>query len=177
MDGPAELVAGRRANDRSNYRKFSRSTGNRASFSERALGLRVPAHRHRRLGRHPLGDGSRRRWKSFLGAGCYLTGMLLSVVFGIFPMVLRVLNSAYSLTVASTQTAGYGLKIELIWWTLGVVLVTGYFTYVYRSSAGKVTLPQAGNEEPLAARTPPVSAEPRSTWRVRHSSTADALTA
>jgi len=43
--------------------------------------------------------------------------MLLSVVFGIFPMVLPVLNSAYSLTVASTQTAGYGLKIELIWWT------------------------------------------------------------
>jgi hypothetical protein len=39
-----------------------------------------------------------------------------------------------------------GLKIELIWWTLGVVLVTGYFTYVYRSSAGKVTLPQDGNE-------------------------------
>jgi hypothetical protein len=24
--------------------------------------------------------------------------------------------------------------------------VTGYFTYVYRSSAGKVTLPQNGNE-------------------------------
>ena len=85
-------------------------------------------------------------WKSFLAAGCYLTGMLLSVVFGIFPMVLPALNSAYSLTVASTQAAGYGLKIGLIWWTLGVVLVTGYFTYVYRSSAGKVTLPQDGNE-------------------------------
>jgi cytochrome d ubiquinol oxidase subunit II len=85
-------------------------------------------------------------WKSFLAAGCYLTGMLLSVVFGIFPMVLPAFNSAYSLTVASTQAAGYGLKIGLIWWTLGVVLVTGYFTYVYRSSAGKVTLPQNGNE-------------------------------
>jgi cytochrome d ubiquinol oxidase subunit II len=85
-------------------------------------------------------------WKSFLAAGCYLTGMLLSVVFGIFPMVLPALNSAYSLTVASTQAAGYGLKIGLIWWTLGVVLVTGYFRYVYRSSAGKVTLPRDGNE-------------------------------
>jgi cytochrome bd ubiquinol oxidase subunit II len=85
-------------------------------------------------------------WKSFLAAGCYLTGMLLSVVFGVFPMVLPALNSAYSLTVASTQAAGYGLKIGLIWWTLGVVLVIGYFTYVYRSSAGKVTLPQDGDE-------------------------------
>src|ERR1700687_286651 len=85
-------------------------------------------------------------WKSFLAAGCYLTGMLLSAVFGIFPMVLPALNSAYSLTVQSTQAAGYGLKIGLIWWTLGVVLVTGYFNYVYRSSAGKVTLPQNDNE-------------------------------
>ncbi len=85
-------------------------------------------------------------WKSFLAAGCYLTGMLLSVVFGIFPMVLPALNSAYSLTVASTQAAGYGLKIGLVWWTPGVVLVTGYFTYVYRSAAGKVALPQDGNE-------------------------------
>ena len=85
-------------------------------------------------------------WKSFLAAGCYLTGMLLSVVFGIFPMVLPARNSGYSLTVENTQAAGYGLKIGLIWWTLGVILVTGYFTYVYRSSAGKVTLPQNGNE-------------------------------
>jgi cytochrome bd-type quinol oxidase subunit 2 len=50
------------------------------------------------------------------------------------------------LTVENTQAAGYGLEIGLIWWTLGVILVTGYFTYVYRSSAGKVTLPQNGNE-------------------------------
>jgi cytochrome d ubiquinol oxidase subunit II len=85
-------------------------------------------------------------WKSFLTAGCYLTGMLLSVVFGISPMVLPARNAEYSLTVENTQAAGYGLKIGLIWWTLGVILVTGYFTYVYRSSAGKVTLPQNGNE-------------------------------
>jgi cytochrome bd ubiquinol oxidase subunit II len=75
-----------------------------------------------------------------VAAGCYLTGMLLSIVFGIFPMVLPALNSAYSLTVQSTQAAGCGMRIGLIWWTLCVFLVTGYFTYVYRSSAGKVTL-------------------------------------
>jgi cytochrome d ubiquinol oxidase subunit II len=44
-------------------------------------------------------------WKSFLAAGCYLTGMLLSVMFGIFPMVLPALNRAYSLTVESTQAS------------------------------------------------------------------------
>ena len=85
-------------------------------------------------------------WKSFLAAGCYLTGMLLSVVFGIFPIVLPARNSEYSLTVKNTRASGYGLKVGLIWWTLGVILVTGYFTYLYRSSAGKVTLSRDGNE-------------------------------
>jgi hypothetical protein len=60
-DRSVELVGGGRADGRSDHRKFSRSTGDRASFSERALGLRVPAHRHLGLGWHPLGDGSRRR--------------------------------------------------------------------------------------------------------------------
>jgi len=85
-------------------------------------------------------------WTSFLAAGCYLTGMLLSVVFGIFPMVLPARNAEYSLTVENTKAASYGLKVGLIWWTLGVILVIGYFTYLYRSSAGKVTLPQPDNE-------------------------------
>jgi cytochrome d ubiquinol oxidase subunit II len=81
-------------------------------------------------------------WKSFLAAGCYLSGMLLSVGFGVFPMVLPARNPTYSLTVENTQAATYGLKIGLIWWTLGVILVTGYFVYVYRSSSGKIPLPQ-----------------------------------
>jgi cytochrome bd ubiquinol oxidase subunit II len=79
-------------------------------------------------------------WGSFLGAGCYLAGMLLSAVFGIFPMVLPARNAAYSLTIENTQAARYGLTVGLIWWILGVILVTGYFIFVYRSSAGKVAL-------------------------------------
>jgi cytochrome bd-type quinol oxidase subunit 2 len=77
-------------------------------------------------------------WKSFLAAGCYLAGMLLSAVFGIFPMLLPARNAAYSLTIESTQAGKYGLTIGLVWWILGVILVTGYFIFVYRSSAGKV---------------------------------------
>jgi cytochrome d ubiquinol oxidase subunit II len=77
---------------------------------------------------------------SFLSAGCYLAGMLLSAVFGIFPMVLPARNPAYSLTIENTQAAKYGLTVGLSWWILGVILVTGYFIFVYRSSAGKVPL-------------------------------------
>ncbi len=79
-------------------------------------------------------------WSSFVAAGCYLAGMLLSAVFGIFPMVLPARNAAFSMTIENTQAANYGLTVGLIWWILGVILVTGYFIFVYRSSAGKVTL-------------------------------------
>jgi cytochrome d ubiquinol oxidase subunit II len=79
-------------------------------------------------------------WNSSVAAGCYLAGMLLSAVFAVFPMVLPARNPAYSLTIENTQAGHYGLAIGLIWWILGMMLVTGYFIFVYRSSAGKVAL-------------------------------------
>jgi len=84
--------------------------------------------------------------KSFFASAVYLTGMLLSVVFGLFPMVLPARNPAYSLTVENSQAAGYGLKIGAIWWVFGMILASGYFTYVYRSFAGKVTVAEHHDE-------------------------------
>ena len=78
--------------------------------------------------------------KSFLASACYLTGMLLSVVFGLFPMVLPARNAEFSLTVANSQASSYGLKVGAVWWLFGMILATGYFVYVYRSFAGKVVL-------------------------------------
>jgi cytochrome d ubiquinol oxidase subunit II len=82
------------------------------------------------------------RWRNerraFLASSAYLTGMLTSVVFGVYPMVLPARNSAYSLTVTTAKAGDYGLKIGLVWWILGMILATGYSTYVYRSFAGKV---------------------------------------
>jgi cytochrome bd ubiquinol oxidase subunit II len=78
--------------------------------------------------------------KAFFASCAYLTGMLTSVVFGVYPMVLPARNPVYSLTVTTAKAADYGLKIGLAWWTLGVLLAAGYFTYVYRSFAGKVVV-------------------------------------
>lgn len=77
---------------------------------------------------------------AFYASCLYLLGMLTSVVFGVYPMVLPARDPAFSLTVASAKAADYGLKIGVIWWTIGVLLAAGYFTYVYRSFAGKVDL-------------------------------------
>jgi len=78
--------------------------------------------------------------KAFLASCMYLTGMLTSVVFGLYPMVLPARNPVYSLTVAGAKAGAYGLKVGLIWWVLGMILAAGYFTYVYRSFAGKVVV-------------------------------------
>jgi cytochrome d ubiquinol oxidase subunit II len=78
--------------------------------------------------------------KAFYASCAYLLGMLTSVVFGVYPMVLPARNPLYSLTVESAKAGNYGLKIGAVWWTIGIILAAGYFTFVYRSFAGKVTL-------------------------------------
>jgi cytochrome d ubiquinol oxidase subunit II len=83
--------------------------------------------------------------KAFLASCAYFTGMLTSVVFGLFPMVLPARNPIYSLTVSTAKAADYGLKVGLIWWVLGMILATGYSVYVYRSFAGKVVVEKDGH--------------------------------
>src|SRR6266481_10018730 len=78
--------------------------------------------------------------KAFFASCAYLTGMLTSVVFGLYPMVLPARNTAYSLTVRTAKAGDYGLKIGLVWWIIGMMLAAGYSTYVYRSFAGKVVV-------------------------------------
>jgi cytochrome bd ubiquinol oxidase subunit II len=78
--------------------------------------------------------------KAFFASCLYIAGMLTSVVFGVFPMVLPARNPIYSLTVDSAKASDYGLKVGLIWWIVGMILATGYFTFVYRSFAGKVVV-------------------------------------
>lgn len=80
---------------------------------------------------------------AFLSSCTYLAGMLASVVFGVYPMVLPARNPVYSLTIETAKAGAYGLKIGLIWWVIGMVLATGYFVFVYRSFAGKVTVGQS----------------------------------
>jgi cytochrome d ubiquinol oxidase subunit II len=82
---------------------------------------------------------------TFLASAAYLAGMLTSVVFGVYPMVLPARDPVYSLTVRGTQAGTYGLKVGLIWWTIGMILAAGYFTYVYRSFAGKVSVDKDGH--------------------------------
>jgi cytochrome d ubiquinol oxidase subunit II len=84
--------------------------------------------------------------KSFLASCVYLLGMLTSVVFGLYPLVLPARpNPAFSLTVSNAKAGDYGLRVGVVWWIIGMILVSGYFIYVYRHFAGKVN-PEGGEE-------------------------------
>ena len=53
----------------------------------------------------------------------------------------------FSLTIANSKAADYGLKIGLIWWVIGMALVTVYMIYVYRNVSGKVSASEGeGNQ-------------------------------
>jgi cytochrome d ubiquinol oxidase subunit II len=89
----------------------------------------------------------KREYPAFLAACAYLAGMLTSVVFSLYPMVLPARDPAYSLTAHSAKGGDYGLKVGLVWWSIGILLATAYFTYVYRSFAGKVNAGQSAHGE------------------------------
>jgi cytochrome d ubiquinol oxidase subunit II len=77
--------------------------------------------------------------KSFLASCLYIVGMLTSVVFGLYPLVLPACtNPAYALTVDNAKAGDYGLRIGVVWWVIGMALVAVYHFHVYRSFAGKV---------------------------------------
>src|SRR5712691_10666992 len=84
--------------------------------------------------------------KAFFASCAYLAGMLTSVVFGVYPLVLPARNPVYSLTVTTAKAGDYGLIIGLTWWIIGIILAAGYFTYVYRSFAGKVVVDKDSHE-------------------------------
>jgi cytochrome d ubiquinol oxidase subunit II len=76
--------------------------------------------------------------RPFFSSCAYLAGMFLSVVGGVYPMVLPSQNQAYSLTISNAKAGAYGLQIGLIWWLFGIFLTAGYFILVYRLFGGKV---------------------------------------
>jgi cytochrome bd ubiquinol oxidase subunit II len=82
---------------------------------------------------------------AFLSSAAYIAAMLGGAAFSMYPSLLpATTNPAFSLTIYNARTGAYSLRVGLIWWGLGIALAVGYFTFVYRSFAGKVRLDQEG---------------------------------
>jgi cytochrome d ubiquinol oxidase subunit II len=84
--------------------------------------------------------------KAFLASAIYIIGMLTSVVFGVFPMVLPTVGDpSTALTIHNASAPEYGLKVGLAWFTPGIILAITYTVYLYSKFAGKVDLDDAGH--------------------------------
>lgn len=86
-----------------------------------------------------------RELAAFLSSAVYIVGMLTSVVFGVFPLVLPAVgDAALSLTISNASAPPYGLEIGLLWFAPGFLLTLGYHAFLYRKFAGKVDLEGEG---------------------------------
>ena len=78
---------------------------------------------------------------AFLSSSAFLLGMLAATLAGQYPFWLRsTLDPSYSLTALNAASDRYGLGVALIWWTVGIALVIGYFTVLFRWMRGKVAV-------------------------------------
>ncbi|HEX3450491.1 MAG TPA: cytochrome d ubiquinol oxidase subunit II [Isosphaeraceae bacterium] len=76
---------------------------------------------------------------AFLSSSVFLLGLIGATMIGNYPYWLRsTIDSSFSLSAANTISAGYGLRVALVWWIVGITLACGYFVYLYRSIRGKV---------------------------------------
>lgn len=83
--------------------------------------------------------------KAFLSSAAFIAGMLASTAFGLFPNVLpSTISPQYNLTVYNTITGSYGLSVGVVWWTIGMVIAIGYFTYLFYQFRGKVKVSAEG---------------------------------
>ncbi len=84
-------------------------------------------------------------FRAFVSSATFIGGMLASTAFGLFPNVLPAsTDPKFSLTVYNTAAGEYGLGVGIVWWTIGIVIALGYFTYLFYSFRGKVTLSTEG---------------------------------
>jgi cytochrome bd ubiquinol oxidase subunit II len=83
---------------------------------------------------------------AFVGSAFYIVGMLVGVAFALYPVVLPASTDPAhrSLTIYNTAAGRHGLMVGFAWWVLGMILVLGYFTMLYRMFRGKVRLEEEG---------------------------------
>ena len=80
--------------------------------------------------------------RAFLASSTYLASMLGGAVFALYPNVLPALDPANSLTIHNAKAGAYGLGVGLIWWSIGIIIACGYFTFLFRTFRGKVAVGQ-----------------------------------
>ena len=104
------------------------------------IGWLIPIAVIMSLGTIKYFNGKGQDKQAFLASSVYLATMLGGAVFGLYPTVLPALDPQYSLTIHNAKAGDYGLSVGIIWWTIGVTIAIGYFTFLFRTFKGKVAV-------------------------------------
>jgi len=84
-----------------------------------------------------LGLRGRRDLTAFLGSCAFLTGMLAATAACLFPVMLRSLDDASSLTAYNASVPAASLRTAFAWWIIGFPLAVSYFAALFRIHRGK----------------------------------------
>jgi cytochrome d ubiquinol oxidase subunit II len=76
---------------------------------------------------------------AFFGSVAFLAGLILATGAALFPLLLRsTVEARFDVTAYGAATGRRGLMLGLTWGIPALLLAIGYFTYLFRSFAGKV---------------------------------------
>ncbi|MFQ5772001.1 MAG: cytochrome d ubiquinol oxidase subunit II, partial [bacterium] len=82
---------------------------------------------------------------AFISSSAFIIGMGASTAFALYPNLLPAsTNPAYNLTIYNTAAGAHGLRVGLVWWSIGMILAAAYFMYLFYSFRGKVKVPAEG---------------------------------
>jgi cytochrome d ubiquinol oxidase subunit II len=72
-----------------------------------------------------------RAWRAYLASCVALVAALATAAVGVFPNILTGRNPAHSLTIRDAAARSDSLAMALWWWIPGMLLVAGYFGFIY----------------------------------------------
>jgi cytochrome d ubiquinol oxidase subunit II len=87
-----------------------------------------------------------RDWHAFLASSTYLVAMLAGAAVALYPNVLPSSSDAkLNLTIYNTAAGQHSLTAGLFWWVPGILIAIGYFAFIYRKFAGRVSADSGGH--------------------------------
>jgi cytochrome d ubiquinol oxidase subunit II len=78
-------------------------------------------------------------WQPIIFSSMFILGAFASTLAALFPVLLPSTNGiTEDLTIYNASANEYGLKVGLIWWPIGLVLVGIYFWFLHKKFSGKL---------------------------------------
>jgi len=76
---------------------------------------------------------------AFVGSSAWIAGLMVATAACLFPVMLRAVpDAALSITAHAAANDDHGLRIALVWWSIGFPIAVAYHVIVLRIHRGKV---------------------------------------